>query len=100
MQTLAAVAKQLRFALSLDQIEAFDFYYQELVKARPRAGLTSLIDRESLERRHFLEPLVLLRALEDAGAFASPAIDIGTGAGFPGLPIKILRPDLQLTLLE
>src|SRR2546422_4127035 len=70
------------------------------MRARPRAGLPSLSDRLSVERRHFLEPLVLLRALEEVGAFASPAMDIGTGAGFPGLPIKILRPDLQLTLLE
>ena len=100
MFTLEEVAIQLRIALSRPQLEAFDTYHHELIKERPRAGLTSLTDREPIERRHFLEPLVLLRALEDAGAFASPAIDIGTGAGFPGLPIKIVHPELQLTLLE
>src|SRR2546422_565981 len=41
------------------------------MRARPRAGLTSLSDRLSVERRHFLEPLVLLRALEEVGAFAA-----------------------------
>jgi 16S rRNA (guanine527-N7)-methyltransferase len=100
MITLREVAIQLRFALSPQQLQAFDLYYKELAKARPRAGLTSLTGRESVERRHFLEPLVLLRALEGAGAFESPAIDIGSGAGFPGLPIKIVRPELQLTLLD
>ena len=100
MSTLLEVAIQLRFALSPRQLEAFDLYYRELIEARPRAGLTSLTDRESVERRHFVEPLVFLRAIEDAGAFNSPAIDVGSGGGFPGLPIKIVRPELQLTLLE
>ena len=100
MSTLLEVAIQLRFALSPQQLEAFDLYYRELIEARPRAGLTSLTDRESIERRHFLEPLVFLRAIEGAGAFNSPSIDVGSGGGFPGLPIKIVRPELQLTLLE
>ncbi len=100
MPTLSAVAKRLRIHLSADQLDAFDVYFRQLIAQRSRAGLTSLTDRESIERRHFLESLVLLRALEEAGAFSSPAIDIGTGAGFPGLPIKIARPELELTLLE
>lgn len=57
-------------------------------------------DRESIEQRHFLESIALLRALTDAGVVESPVIDIGSGAGFPGLPFKILRPDLRMTLLE
>ncbi len=100
MNTLDVVAKQLRFALSPTQLQAFGVYMRELIKESPRAGLTSLGDRQSIERRHFGESLALLRALEGAGAFASPAIDIGAGAGFPSLPWKVVRPDLQLTLLE
>jgi 16S rRNA (guanine527-N7)-methyltransferase len=53
-----------------------------------------------VDRRHFGESLALLRVLEDAGLLRSPAIDIGSGAGFPGVPIKIVRPELRLTLLE
>lgn len=67
---------------------------------RCRAGLTSLTRRGEVERRHFGESLAVLGALETAGAFGSPAIDIGAGGGFPGVPIKIVRPDLRLTLLE
>src|SRR3970282_2086592 len=48
----------------------------------------------------FLEPLALLAALERLGALGTDVIDIGSGAGFPGVPMKIVRPELRLTLLE
>jgi 16S rRNA (guanine527-N7)-methyltransferase len=86
--------------LNAAQIDAFDTYTRLLLEEGARLNLTSLRDRAAIERRHFGESLALLEALESLGAFASPAIDIGAGAGFPGLPIKILRPDLRLTLLE
>ena len=100
MKALEEGAKWLRFDLAPGQVEAFCIYYQEIIAERPRAGLTSLTDSEAVQRRHFLESLAFLRALEDAGAFGATAIDIGTGAGFPGLPIKIVRPGLTLTLVE
>ncbi|MDO8614567.1 MAG: 16S rRNA (guanine(527)-N(7))-methyltransferase RsmG [Dehalococcoidia bacterium] len=100
MDALPAVSKRLSIGLSPEQLQAFDIYLSRLLIESPRAGLTSLTDRGAIQRRHFAESLALLRALEDAGVFASPAIDIGTGAGFPGLPIKIARPALELTLLE
>ena len=100
MDALRSVVNRLRIPVSSQQMEAFDTYRRELVAASPRAGLTALRDPEAIERRHFGESLALLRALEDAGCFGSPAIDIGAGAGFPGLPIKIARPELRLTLLE
>lgn len=71
-----------------------------LAENRLAAGLTSVADLHEIERRHIGESLVLLDALEAAAVFASPAIDIGAGGGLPGIPIKIARPDLQLTLLE
>lgn len=54
----------------------------------------------AIYRRHFGESLALLVALEDAGIELSTLIDIGTGAGFPGLPMKVARPDLDVTLVE
>lgn len=65
-----------------------------------RANLTGTRDLRAIYRRHFGESLALLAALEKAGIELSPAIDVGTGAGFPGLPMKIARPDLDITLLE
>jgi 16S rRNA (guanine527-N7)-methyltransferase len=87
-------------AITREQQAAFDAYRDLLLSEGSRYNLTSLRDPESIQRRHFDESLALLVAIEDAGAFGSPAIDIGSGAGFPGLPIKIVRPDLELTLLE
>lgn len=100
MPSLSAVSKQLRIRLTARQIASFGTYLDLLLAENTRAGLTSLRDRESIQQRHFVESLALLRVLEDARAFASPAIDVGTGAGFPGVPIKIARPETRLTLLE
>jgi len=71
-----------------------------LQEQKARFNLTALRDPSSIQSRHFGESLALLEALESTGAFGSPAIDIGSGAGFPGLPIKIARPDISLTVLE
>jgi 16S rRNA (guanine527-N7)-methyltransferase len=109
MEFAKLVGKRLRIPLTDKQQRAFETYRQRLVErrrgdlARPAGGvtgLTSLSDEDRIDRRHFGESLVLLDALERAGAFGSPAIDIGSGGGFPGLPIKIVRPELELTLLE
>ncbi len=90
---------RLRFDLNESHLAAYRVHLERLTAGKG-LGLTSLSDPGEIERRHFLEPLALLSALEEANAFATPAIDIGTGAGFPGLPIKIVRPQLELTLLE
>lgn len=100
MRTLARGAKRLKFGLGNDQLETFRAYMEELEAARPRLRLTALTEPEAIQRRHFLEPLALLVALERMGPLGETAIDIGSGAGFPGLPIKIVRPGLKLSLLE
>jgi 16S rRNA (guanine527-N7)-methyltransferase len=100
METLRQDCKRLRFGLSPGELRAFQTYLDELQAARPRLRLTALTDPEAVQRRHFIEPLALLLALEQGGLLGEKAIDIGSGAGFPGLPIKIVRPALRLTLLE
>ncbi|HLB26798.1 MAG TPA: 16S rRNA (guanine(527)-N(7))-methyltransferase RsmG [Dehalococcoidia bacterium] len=100
MEILRRGAKRLRFELRKGELDAFRVYLAELEAARPRLRLTALTDPEAVQRRHFLEPLALLAALEDLGVLGADVIDIGSGAGFPGLPIKIVRPQLRLTLLE
>lgn len=100
MKTLASGAKRLRFGLAQEQLEVFRCYLEELEAARPRLRLTAVTEPEAVQRRHFLEPLALLIALEKMGPLGETGIDIGSGAGFPGLPIKIVRPGLKLTLLE
>ena len=100
MKTLRRGAKRLRFGLLPGQLDAFHAYLEELEAARPRLRLTALTDPDAVQRRHFLEPLALLMELERLGALGTDVIDIGSGAGFPGVPIKIVRPELRLTLLE
>ena len=100
MRLLTEGAKRLRLGLSPGQLQAFRTYMEEMAAARPRLRLTALTDPDAVQRRHFLEPLAMLAALEEMGPLAEAAIDIGSGAGFPGLPIKIVRPRLTLTLLE
>lgn len=100
MEILRRGAKRLRFELRPGELDAFRAYLEELEASRPRLRLTALTDPEAVQRRHFLEPLALLAALERLGALGRDVIDIGSGAGFPGLPIKIVRPEVRLTLLE
>src|SRR3989304_260242 len=100
MKTLRRGAKRLRFGLLPEHLDAFRAYLEELEAARPLPRLPARPAREAVPRRHFLEPLALLAALERLGPLGADAIDIGSGAGFPGVPIKIVRPELRLTLLE
>lgn len=100
MYLAMAVCNGLRKHLSAVQHEQLEMYLQRLLEGRRRVNLTALRDRQSIERRHFGESAALLDALERAGVVESPVIDIGTGAGIPGLPFKIARPDLDITLVE
>ena len=75
-------------------------YRDLLVAHAPEAGLTSLRDPAEIERRHIGESLALMEALEAKGLLVSPVIDIGAGGGLPGIPLKIARPELEMTLLE
>jgi len=100
MDLAMAVGNGLRNHLSSVQHEQFETYMQRLLDGGRRTNLTSLRDRSSIERRHFAESLALLNVLERIGIIGSPVVDIGTGAGLPGLPFKIARPELEMTLIE
>ncbi|NWF82088.1 MAG: 16S rRNA (guanine(527)-N(7))-methyltransferase RsmG [Chloroflexi bacterium] len=83
--------------LSADQLRQFARYADELLAWNAHTNLTAITDREAIYVRHFLDSLVLARFWGDAPA---SLVDIGTGAGFPGVPLKILRPPLALTLVD
>ena len=104
LSLLVGGAAELGLDLSPEQLARFERYYTLLEAGRRRAALTSVTGYEAVQRRHFLESLALLRALEQAAILADerPAaiLDLGTGAGLPGLPMKIARPHLGLTLLD
>ena len=98
-QTLLSGAQQFNLTLTQTQLTAFEQYSQELIAWNQKVNLTRIIEPHEIAIKHFLDSLSANLALPDLPAgFA--LIDVGSGAGFPGLPLKIARPDLRLTLLE
>jgi len=88
----------LGIRLSPDQEGALAHYEEELVSWNERLNLTAISDTEGIRTKHFLDSLTCLLALGSAPP--NRLIDIGTGAGFPGIPLKIILPDVHIVLLE
>ena len=82
--------------LTAEQLTQFETYYAMLVDWNTRMNLTALTAPEDVAEKHFADSLLPL-ALVPEGA---RCIDVGTGAGFPGVPILIARPDIKLVLLD
>lgn len=97
MNLLANTAAAWGLTLSPAQLEQFDSYAAELRRWNEQINLTAIADTPGIVTRHFLDSL---RCATSWGDAPGSLVDIGAGAGFPGLPLKILRPELQLTLVE
>ena len=100
MQTLAGGAARLGVTLSPVQLDQFALYRDELLAWNRRANLTAITDPDEVEVKHFLDSLSVLLAMDGPPRHGFRVIDIGSGAGFPGLPLKITCPDISLTILE
>jgi 16S rRNA (guanine527-N7)-methyltransferase len=104
LDVLRAEAHRLGITLDTTMLQRFATYLLLLEGWRGRAGLTAVTDPQEVQRRHFGEALALLavllgRDLVSAGGNTT-LVDLGTGAGFPGLPMRIVEPGLRLTLVE
>ncbi len=84
--------------ISSGQTAAFEKYASLLVEWNKKINLTAITEESEIAVKHFIDSISLLKAV-DIRTDAS-LIDIGTGAGFPGIPLKIMRPDIKLTLLD
>ena len=100
MERLAAGARKLGLELTPQQLEQFQVYYQELIDWNRRLNLTAITDYEEVQVKHFLDSLTVVPALRQPPSKDMRLIDVGTGAGIPGIPLKILLPDIQLVLLD
>lgn len=92
--------KAAEFGVNLDDraLERFDLYAKLLVDWNEKINLTAITDPEGIVLKHFVDSLSVFSAIEIPEGAKS--IDVGTGAGFPGIPMLIARPDLKLTLLD
>ena len=102
MKNLIEGAGKLGIELNSRQVKQFELYYQELIRWNKKINLTAITDYSSVQVKHFLDSLTITLALSEE-AVARPdfnVVDIGSGAGFPGLPLKILFPRPRLVLLE
>lgn len=78
----------------------FARYHAELVRCNRRANLTAITDWEAVRTRHFLDSLSAAAVLPAATLRSGAIIDIGSGAGFPGIPLKLAYPSMRVTLVE
>ena len=101
MERLILGAKKLGLPLNPRQVEQFHIYYQELITWNERINLTAITDYEEVQIKHFLDSLTVTLALKQPiGGEGLRLIDVGAGAGLPGIPLKILLPAIKLVLLE
>jgi len=86
------------FGIYLDEktVEAFDLYLKELIKWNERMNLTAIRTEKGIVLKHFLDSLSVFPYLSTI----SSLLDIGSGAGFPGIPLKIVKPSLETTLID
>ena len=89
-------AKAIGIDLDVRKIEAFELYLQELLKWNRKINLTAIRSEKGILLKHFLDSLSVYPYLPER----SLILDIGAGAGFPGLPLKIVRPTVELTLID
>jgi len=92
------VFTQHGFPLTNSQVSLFTIYWENLKLWNSKINLTSIRDDHEIIMKHFLDSVAVLNyfVVQENGL----VVDIGSGAGFPGIPIKILRPNLDLTLVE
>ncbi len=90
--------RRLGLHLTRGQLSTLTLYERELVDWNTRFNLTAIRDPLEIHIKHFLDSLTCLLALRDSAV--DRLIDVGTGAGFPGIPLKIIYPKMQLTLVE
>ena len=96
MDRLNSITKQFGLELSDKQIEQFSKYYDILVEWNKVMNLTAITEKEDVIIKHFVDCGTILKYLKDG----ENVIDIGTGAGFPGIPVKILNENLNVTLVD
>lgn len=93
MQEKAGV---LGVRFSMEQTEQFFEYMELLIEWNEKINLTAIIEPEEIILKHFIDSITILKEIEKD----SKLVDVGTGAGFPGIPLSIMEPSLKITLVD
>ncbi len=93
---LSDIISDTSFNLTQNQLEQFDLYKDLLLEWNEKMNLTAITEPKEIASKHFADSLYGLDFINNAKTL----IDVGTGAGFPGIPLKIAKPELSLTLLD
>lgn len=96
LSLLSDQAAVLGISLFREHISKFDIYLRELKSWNEKFNLTAIKDEQGVVIKHFLDSLTPLKFVKRGSAL----LDIGSGAGFPGIPLKIVEPSLNVTLLD
>lgn len=94
MKELETVAKEYGIELSQSQLDAFERYYSLLVEWNNKFNLTAITDRQGVAEKHFLDSLL------GAKHFHGKVCDVGSGAGFPAIPLAVFNPQLSITMID
>lgn len=89
-------ATKLNIEFTEEQLEKFYQYMNLLLEWNEKINLTAIVEPKEVILKHFIDSLTINKYLKENSTLA----DVGTGAGFPGIPLKILRPDIKITLVD
>ena len=88
--------KEINIVFTEEQLQKFYEYMNLLIEWNEKINLTAIVEPKEIILKHFIDSLTIIKYIDQN----KKVIDIGTGAGFPGIPIKIVRDDLKITLLD